>query len=1076
MLGCGTRNDTREDNPCVHDSPTACEWNPRCRSGLCAYTESVFCPDQGPCSDGYCDPVGSGCLQNATSADGRDCDPSECSILEACYGPGDGACDSGKCLIKPTATPQSCDDSVACTNDQCLGLLGCISTPEHSLCAGLHPATAGPCVTFMCAPGDALADALTGCIVQSLADGAECDHPSTCVDTAECQSAECVAIDPIATGECDYTDSCNPHICDPTSLSADAETGCVQTVAVDGASCSESDNSCQNGGGVCMSGSCVTSIATEYYDCDTHDECKIGDCHPTFGCIVSPAPSGTECLLHTAHGCYLDGGECAAYDCVIPVAGATLDCDDQVECTDDTCRRLTNGTIVCDNTPNHGFCLTEEAAVCTKLLCTGTTPGTSGCEPVPADEGLVCADPRAGSCAAPGVCTSGCCVAEADRDLCPFDPGFPCGEPSCSAGYNSCDVAPVDSLCGLDLAVNAGESCYRAQGPGEFCSATPVCTGGGLCEFTTTITDADCQAIFSDLFACVTSVCDPSSGCTTSLDAPGTPCNSVYYEENSLVPACAPAGVCTGGVMCYFDDAAPVDCPAAPSECEIPSCGPAGECIFTPSAHECELLYGLPIPADCRTWSCVPGTGCVAEAYREGLVCTDGSLCTVEDKCVLGECHGEGRNEYCDQSNECDPEVCQTGTIAGVGSFGICATSAATRAALDGELCGIGDTDLCNFNKRCTNATCLPSIVLSDSDCDALVLSNGGGALHPDCSVNVCVPYYGCLSKPANPTIPCTKSSEIGAPVGDVCFLSDACSWTGHCDPDQSNPTDICEDGYTCTYDICTTEAGCERVYLKEFCPTIAHGCAAPLCAGTGASTSGCVVGAPGAFDGEECEPRQAGTDGGTCSGYFCIPNVADHLCPQPESDCKLAKSIADDRAAETLLMIASYSGNDTLSSLPYLTAADTCIFIDAPDGTDCSAILFGCDYPISGLCSSGECEVSLEAEMDCLSASVPAPAGPPGPPGEDGLAVVGPEGQPGAPGAPGEAGIIVQIDDDDDDGLCEASFCTDLWVPSVMTLSLVVMGAAAMAFLVSGLRVRVQRMELLARRNERMLLGDVRA
>lgn len=1072
-LGCGTRNDTREDNACVHDFPNACEWNPRCRSGLCAYTESVFCPDQGPCYDGYCDVVGGGCLQNATAADGRDCDPSACAIFDACYAPGDGLCAAGKCAIKPSANATSCDDGYACTNDRCLGVLGCISSPEHSLCAGLHPDAAGACITFMCSPGSIFADPLTGCVQQALADGAECDHDMSCVEEAECQSALCVAIDPITTGECENLNDCNPSLCDPTSPSADSETGCVPTVAVDGSSCSETDNACQDGGGVCISGECTTSLATEFYECSSYDDCLEDTCHPVFGCITSLAPTGTPCFQRTSHGCYLGEGECMADECVGTTTGATLDCDDLIECTEDRCARTANGTVVCENIPRNGYCLAEEAAACTKLLCTGTTPGSSGCEPVPSDEGMLCGDPRAGSCAAPGVCTSGCCIAEADESLCPLDPLLPCAIPSCSAGYNSCDLAPIDSLCGLDLATNAGDSCYRAQGPGDFCSGTPICTAGGLCEFTTTITDADCQAATSALFSCVTSVCDPNSGCTSELEAPGTSCNSVYYAANSLTPACAPAGVCIGGVGCHFSDTEPVNCPSAPSECEVPSCGYAGECIFTPDAHECEIIYGPATPADCRTWSCDPGVGCVMESFREGLVCTDGSPCTVEDVCVAGECHGEGRDERCDQSDTCDPEVCQTGVIAGLGSFGVCATSNATRAALNGEPCGNTDTDLCNFNKQCSNGACLASLTITDADCDALVLANGGGALHPDCSYNVCVPYYGCLSKPSNPTTACTKSTELGAPIGDVCFLTDACDWTGHCEPDPSNPTGICEDGFTCTYDVCVPEIGCERVYIKEYCPLIHHDCAEALCYATGNSTSGCDVGPPGAFDGLDCEPRQAGTYGGTCAGYFCIPYVADHLCPQPaEGTCKVAKSLADDRAQETLDMLALYSGDASLLDLPYLTAADVCIFVDAPDGGNCTVRPLGCDYDLSGICAAGDCIPDAAQVLDCAQNALP---GPPGAPGEDGLAVVGP---PGPQGLQGDSGAIVQVfyyedDDDDDDDWCEARFCAEVWVFPAAAVSLFGLVGIAAAYYVRSSTARIRLLEQRAARDE-MLIRDL--
>lgn len=1061
--------------------PDVCQWDPQCRSGVCEYTQSVFCPDQGPCFDGYCDSAnGAGCLQSNVTANGRDCDPTECSANNACYGPTDGECDCGKCVIKEEAEPLDCSDNIGCTTDLCLGLLGCVHWNDHGRCATLHASTAGPCDSFICDPGAFGADPATGCRVVSLSDGEPCVHSSTCVTSAECQSSECVALDPVNTGICTGGTDCEPNICDPTSPSADVVTGCVATTAVDGTACDDSDNACQTGGGACLNGVCETTGATEFVVCNSFDDCIIDDCHPTFGCVTSMAPTNTPCLQKTSHGCYTGTGYCVAGQCS-GTTGSSLDCDDQIDCTDDHCEMLNNGTIVCVNDPHHGYCLSEEAAPCTKLLCTGTTPGTSGCEPVPADEGQPCADTRPASCADQGTCSSGCCIAPPGHTLCPSDSLLPCAEPLCSAGWNSCDVSPANSTCGLDLAAHEGEACFRAKTTGEFCSDEPLCSAAGTCEFTGTITDEECQADLYALFACVTAACDPNIGCVPEILAPGTPCNSVFYDVLGTTPACAPAGTCTGGVECVFGGTSPVNCPPAPSECELPSCGASGECIFTPSDAECEIIYGAAQPADCRRWSCVAGTGCVAVAFREGLACTDGSYCTVEDTCVAGECHGVGRDERCDRSNECNPEVCQTGVTPGIGSFGVCATSAAVEAALNGQPCGHGDTDLCNFNKQCQNSTCTPSLTVTDADCDAIVLANGGGALHVECSENICVPYYGCLSKPANPTTPCTKSTVSGAPVGDVCFLSDACDYSGHCEPDPSNPTGICEDGYTCTYDICTTEVGCERVYIKEYCPLIHHDCAEAICYGTGNSTSGCALAPPGAFDGTDCEPRQAGADGGTCSGYFCVPNVVDHLCPQPTNVCKVGKSLADDRALETLLMLSTYTGNATLPDLPYLGPSVTCAVVDAPDGGNCTVQPIGCEHAMPGACLSGTCVPFANDDMDCMHQDLPGPPGPPGPPGENALVVQpspGPQGPQGPQGPPG-VNVYVEGGDDDDDevsissssDLCNAPLCMDWWFMPFMVLMFafiiglcVVIGQRNASIRLTELEARAARDELLLR------------
>lgn len=1057
-LGCGVNNITREGNSCVPDVEDVCQLSPQCVLGECLYTETVVCIAQSPCHHGYCESAdGAGCTQITSTADGLDCDPSECSILPACYGSGDGTCGNGKCLIKPAAQPQSCDDSIGCTADLCLGALGCVNTPDSGRCAMLHIDQGDDCTSYVCDPTDITSDPLTGCVSTTIPDGVECVHQTTCPNLSVCQSGTCQPVNPTMDGTCEHIDTCNPRVCDPASLSADPTTGCVDVLAADGTSCTESDTACRTGGGQCLVGACEPTGATVEKVCNSGNDCIIDTCNPILGCMTFDAPPATICDFDTSYGCHTGVGVCDGQECV-GSPGDEINCSDGIDCTVDSCVPGANNTVACSNRRDHGFCAAIAAPSCQQMQCVGSTYGTTGCEAVPFFEGDGCIDTRPDSCSGPGVCTSGCCVAPPDHSLCPYDSLRTCAVPTCSAGYNSCDISPPASVCSLDLLSRVGDHCIKNTGPLEHCMHRPLCTAAGTCEFSEVVTDTDCAKALP--VHCVNAECDPEVGCVYNILPPGASCNSVFYPNGTTVAACAPAGQCTGGVMCDFSDTPPTACPLPPSECEVVSCTDAGECAYDLDHTSCDILHGTPTPPECKAWECQAGVGCVQINIHEGEACVDGGDCTVSDHCVSGECIGNASNELCDRSDLCDPQVCEITYITGVGTTSVCATNVAERTNALGVYCG-AENDLCNLNPRCDGmGACIPTTVVTDADCDTIIQVSGGGPLHSDCSTNVCIGPVGCVTQPSNTY----NSCDSGAPTpGNLCYASDACTAAGFCEPDITDPTDACVDDYSCTFNTCRSVEGyCTTVPLHRECALIAHTCATGLCTATGPPGSGCSISAAGMFETWACDPRQAGTDGGTCVGYLCEPNIADHLCPPPENQCQASLSLATNRAAEVTALLLTYDGVNDLDNVPYLGANVTCTIVGHPDGSGCTKDIAGCSLPLPGTCVSGQCVL---LPFDVSQCTIDA-EGPPGPPGEDGVGLPGP---PGAVGSPG-GNYVVYVDDDDDDNVCDLPMCLEYWgssIPAFAVIAIIsVAGIAALAALLTRQQQLQRRLSAIATGN----------
>ncbi len=425
---------------CSGPDPALCRGDGACREVCCAECEGKACgPDGcggscGTCDDGNdcttdsCGDEGT-CTSEAVG-DGGDCsDGDECTEGDACQG---GTCRPGE--------SKSCDDANPCTDDSCDPATGCTNTNNTEPCS----------------------------------DGDECTDGDVC-DGGSCRASDAT--------DCDDKNPCTDDGCDPG-------TGCTHLNNTE--ACSDGDE-CTDGD-VCEGGTCK---AGGPLDCDDGDKCTADGCEPATGCThadSSPAcDDGNECTddgCDSAAGCTNvantepcdDGDECTTGDRCSEKScegGEARSCDDQNECTDDTCAPASG----CINEANTAACEDGDACTsndaCSDKQCVGG--GETDC-----DDNNVCTDD---SCVSPGGCQhaaneAGC----EDGDVCTV--GDKCNAEICEGGATrDCDdsnectadrceqgAVGADELgCVNDGAPLEGQACNTGQVSDSFSCAAGVC-------------------------------------------------------------------------------------------------------------------------------------------------------------------------------------------------------------------------------------------------------------------------------------------------------------------------------------------------------------------------------------------------------------------------------------------------------------------------------------------------------------------------------------------------------------------------------------------------------------------------
>ena len=221
-----------------------------------------------------------------------------------------------------------CDDGISCTNDYFdNGLQQCVHENTDGIsCDDGNPCTAGDsCSGGNCQPGTPNTD--------------PCDDHNACTVGDVCASSVCV---PGAQLDCSDGNACTTDSCDPLA-------GCQHTTIV----CDDSD--------ACTMNQCnpATGCVFPQIDCSDGNVCTDDSCDAQSGCRHVPVP-GRACS--DLNAC-TDSDLC---DGIGACVGQPITCNDNNECTDDSCNPASGCVYVADDT---NFC--SDGNPCTVDVCIG---------------------------------------------------------------------------------------------------------------------------------------------------------------------------------------------------------------------------------------------------------------------------------------------------------------------------------------------------------------------------------------------------------------------------------------------------------------------------------------------------------------------------------------------------------------------------------------------------------------------------------------------------------------------------------------------------------------------------------
>ena len=381
-----------------------------------------------------------------------------------------------------------CDDGNACTNDVC-GLDERCSNelnydPEVDCCnpasGDLTPLEDGnDCTYGVCNPDDGSVIQLPYPLWTPCGEppACECDEPDYCDGNGTCLEIYTAPGEPCGNQEdtdctapdtCDGSGTCDPHH-EPAGTPCGNPTPapCSAADTCDGLGSCQSNNfpddtPCDDGvycttGEVCTSGLCGGGSPT----CDDSVDCTHNVCIEVDE-VCEYVPDDDLC----ENGQYCDGVEvCDPIDNCVVSPGTVPNCDDGVDCTNDSCDEVDD---MCVNDPDDGncdngdFCDGEE--YCDPVANCAVTPGS-----VPnCNDGVDC---TVDSCDE----VDDVCVNDPDDDLCPDD-GLYCNGPEicdavsdcisggCPCGsIENCDEETDSCLCEAPVVVAAGSRYLRIE-------------------------------------------------------------------------------------------------------------------------------------------------------------------------------------------------------------------------------------------------------------------------------------------------------------------------------------------------------------------------------------------------------------------------------------------------------------------------------------------------------------------------------------------------------------------------------------------------------------------------------------
>jgi cysteine-rich repeat protein len=457
----------------------------------------------------------------------------------------------------------------------------------------------------------------------------------------------------------------------------------------------------------CAVAECGNGIVEPGEQCDDGNTLD-GDCCDA-NCQFEPEGSSCEDGLFCNGAETCDGaGSCQA--------GAPVDCDDGVGCTDDSCDEANDQ---CVNDANDLNC-PDDGVFCNGVeFCDAVADCSSTGDPCP--DGTVCNEAN-DTCEVAADCGNGI-----------LEPGEECDD------GNTLDGDCCSANCTFEP---AGSSCED----GEFCNGEELCDGAGTCLPGQPV---DCD----DGVGCTVDSCDEAAdACANAPDDglcdDGQFCNGM--ETCDLVNGCEP-GVpvdCDDGVGCTDDscDEANDQCVNSPNDLNCPDDG-----VFCNGVEFCSAMAdcsstGDPCPGGTvcneETDTCDAAPGCGDGILDPGEDCDDGN--TMNGDCCDENCMFEPPGSSCDDGEFCNgEEICD-----GVGT------------------CLPGDPVDCSDGIDCTVDAC--------NEIDDVCENTPQDNLCPDDGMfctgqEVCDPFAGCVSTgdPCVPDAVCDEEADVCTPISD---------------------------------------------------------------------------------------------------------------------------------------------------------------------------------------------------------------------------------------------------------------------------------------------------------------------
>ena len=476
--------------------------------------------------------------------------------------------------------------------------------------------------------------------------GVCCAEGEICCDgqccTSDCTSRECGWDCCKSCGDCPTGYNCvedaeqGTAVCEPKCGELCADKVCGPAGEEDECDCDELKGGCDDGD-VCTTDVC-SAIGQCSYDfnesscddgneCTENDACSEGTCAGTFkemedllalGCLCKQDEDceslENETICDGTLFCQLEE---EAKEGICAVAPETIpDCDDGVECTDDSCDPVGG----CVNALNHDFCAKGE--VCTTDVCDEELGCLVQYNELPCDDKDPCTTND--KCNGEGLCAGGGPTECADAQNCTVDTCE--SESGCvfTPDDNLCDDqnACTDDFCDKDLdcqfvAVEDGADCDD----GDLCTIPDSCVGGACI--------AGQLKECSDDNPCTDDGCLSDQGCVFTSN-----------NEND----CLDGDACNGAETCVDAVCAPGVAPVCEDEfdCTTDSCDPALGCQYLPDDALCDDGN------QCTENLCLPATGCDFQSMENGAACDDGDECSLDDTCQQGECEpGEFDEQKC---------------------------------------------------------------------------------------------------------------------------------------------------------------------------------------------------------------------------------------------------------------------------------------------------------------------------------------------------------------------------------------------------------------------------------------------